>query len=210
MVLGVLKPILSPLLPPAAPNAAPNSAVGRAAAAQQAAREAAAQQAEAQQQNAPQAQPEGVTFDLSDKALQLVEDAAAAQSVALPPATQAPAGSVAPSAALQTQPASTAAAAAPALHMGPRHGAETQTQRRGWGFDLEWTVDAAEAPAYDEAAIQRKMEACIDTFEAGALEEEREGGGVSATQEKKRVREELLARRAAKARARLTARRGGG
>ena len=115
MVLGVLKPILSPLLPPAAPNAAPNSAVGQAAAAQQAAREAAAQQAEAQQQNAQQAQPEGVTFDLSDKALQLVEDAVAAQSAVLPPATQAPSGPVAPSAAPQTQPASTAAAAAPAI-----------------------------------------------------------------------------------------------
>ncbi|WP_234854808.1 hypothetical protein [Paracoccus everestensis] len=115
MVLGVLKPILSPLLPPAAPNADPNSAVGRAAAAQQAAREAAAQQAAAQQQNAQQAQPEGVTFDLSDKALQLVEDAAAAQSLVLPPATQAPSGPVAPSAAPQTQPASTAAAAAPAI-----------------------------------------------------------------------------------------------
>lgn len=116
MVLGVLKPILSPLLPPAAPNAAPNSAVGQAAAAQQAAREAAAQQAAAaQQQNAQQAQPEGVTFDLSDKALQLVEDAVAAQSAVLPPATQAPSGPVAPSAAPQTQPASTAAAAAPAI-----------------------------------------------------------------------------------------------
>ncbi|PCH35203.1 nucleoside triphosphate hydrolase protein [Wolfiporia cocos MD-104 SS10] len=97
------------------------------------------------------------------------------------------------------------AASAPVLHAG------RGTHRRGWGFDLEWSVDAAEAQAsrYDEALIQQKMEACIDAFETSALEEEREGGGVSLTQEKKRQREELLAKRAARVKARLAARRGG-
>ena len=119
MALGVLKPILNPLSASAASNAAPNSAAGRAAAAQQAAREAeaqqmAAQQAAAQQQSARQAQPEGVTFDLSDKALQLVEDAAAAQSAAPPPVAQAPSMPVAPLAAPQTQAVPTPAVAAQA------------------------------------------------------------------------------------------------
>ncbi|OBZ67826.1 Mitochondrial GTPase 1 [Grifola frondosa] len=88
-------------------------------------------------------------------------------------------------------------ASAPALLSG------TQTHRRGWGFDLEWSVDAAEAGRYDPALIQSKMEECIEAFEAAAIEEEKEGGGVSSTQEKKRVREELLAKRAARTRAKL-------
>lgn len=78
MVLGLLKPLLTP----AASNAAPNSAVAKAAAAQQ----AAAQQS-ASQPDSTQAQPEGVRFDLSDKALQLVEEAA--QASAPPAAAQA-------------------------------------------------------------------------------------------------------------------------
>ncbi|GHG25569.1 hypothetical protein [Paracoccus aerius] len=105
MVLGILKPVLNPLLTPAASNAAPNSAVGRAAAAAQAASEAAAQQASADkpasQPSPAQAPTDGVKFDLSDKALQLVGQAAAsgpavpAGSSAAAPATAASASSAA-------------------------------------------------------------------------------------------------------------------
>ena len=84
-----------------------------------------------------------------------------------------------------------------------------ESQRRGWGFDLEWTVDKADMDRYDAALIQKKMEECIDTFREAAVEEEREGGSVSSTQEKKRLREEQLAKRAKRAKARLAARRGG-
>ncbi|KAI0947971.1 hypothetical protein AcW1_009595 [Taiwanofungus camphoratus] len=79
--------------------------------------------------------------------------------------------------------------------------------RRGWGFDFEW---AAERTGCGPARVQREMEACIDAFERAAREEARVGGGVSPTQERKRVRAELLARRAARGSARLAARRGGG
>jgi len=98
--------------------------------------------------------------------------------------------------------------AASALAPAPPAGAQGETHRRGWGFDLEWTVDEAEG-RYDEAAIQSKMEACIDAFERAAVDEERAGGGVSATQEKKRAREELLARRAARSKAKFAAKRSG-
>lgn len=47
------------------------------------------------------------------------------------------------------------------------------------------------------------MEECIDAFEKEMEDEEREGGGVSATQLKKRARDELLAKRAARSKARL-------
>ncbi|KAF9816601.1 hypothetical protein IEO21_04002 [Rhodonia placenta] len=95
------------------------------------------------------------------------------------------------------------AAAAPAPEVG------AHAHRRGWGFDLEWEVGAGGAGVQDPTAVQKRMEECIDRFERSAAQEERAGGGVSATQEKKRVREELLAKRAARTRARLAARRGG-
>ena len=88
-------------------------------------------------------------------------------------------------------------------------GAGVGAYRRGWGFDLEWAVDAADAGRYDERAIQAKMEGCIDAFEAAAVEEEREGGAVSVTQERKRLKEQQKARQRARARAQFTARRGG-
>ena len=81
--------------------------------------------------------------------------------------------------------------------------------RRGWGFDLEWDVDAAAAGRYDEAAIQAKMEHCIDAFEQSALEEVEDGSAVSSTQEKKRLKEEQRVRQRARTRARLAAKRGG-
>lgn len=80
--------------------------------------------------------------------------------------------------------------------------------RRGWGFDLEWSVEPSDLERYDEAMVQAKMEECIDEFERELVEEEKEGGGVSSTQLKKRVRDELLAKRAVKSKARLVAKKG--
>ncbi len=114
MVLGLLKPILNLLVSPAASNAPPQSAVARAAAARAAqeaeARQAAAQQA-APQTNSRPGQPEGVRFDLSDKALTLVEAASASAPAAASAQAQAPA--VAPVQATPVQAAS-ASASAPA------------------------------------------------------------------------------------------------
>jgi len=90
-----------------------------------------------------------------------------------------------------------------------RSGSSASTHRRGWGFDVEWTVDESELSDYGHATVQRKMEACIDAFEAAAIEEEKEGGGLSSTQQKKIERDTLLAKRAARSKAKLAARRGG-
>ncbi|KAF7791645.1 hypothetical protein EIP86_002666 [Pleurotus ostreatoroseus] len=95
------------------------------------------------------------------------------------------------------------AASTPLVTAAPEDGTVLTTHRRGWGFDLEWSVDQAEIPHYDEEAIQRKMEGCIDAFESEAAEEEEEGGKVSSTQVKKKARKELLEKRAAKTAARL-------
>lgn len=81
-------------------------------------------------------------------------------------------------------------------------------QRRGWGFDFEWTVGADVRNPHDPEFVQRKMEECIDRFERDAAREAKEGGGMSATQEKKIFRDELLAKRAARTKARLGSRRG--
>ncbi|KAH9847452.1 hypothetical protein C2E23DRAFT_499488 [Lenzites betulinus] len=86
-----------------------------------------------------------------------------------------------------------------------------QTQRRGWGFDLEWDValsEAAAAARHDGALVQAKMEACMARFEAAAAQEEREGGAVSATQEKKRAKEAQRTRQQARSWARLAAKKG--
>lgn len=56
------------------------------------------------------------------------------------------------------------------------------TQRKGWGFDFEWTVTKGE-----EVDVQRKMEECIDLYLRGTEEEESEGADISSTQEKKKV-----------------------
>jgi hypothetical protein len=78
--------------------------------------------------------------------------------------------------------------------------------RRGWGFDLEWDIDESGAPETEED-VQRHMEQHIDEYLANLETEE---GEVSSTQEKKRAKEEMVAKRAAKARAKLAARRAGG
>lgn len=77
--------------------------------------------------------------------------------------------------------------------------------RRGWGFDFEWAVDAVDGARYDTGLVQRKMEACIDAFEAEVEEEDAEGGAVSVTQERKAVRQELMAKRAARMKAKAPA-----
>lgn len=113
MVLGILNPILKPLLNLAIPAATPAPAstptpatttstvavVQAAAASQQAVRQAAETPpvASASQSSPAVAQTEGVKFDLSDKALQLVEASAATQSTApQAPAAQASAAATAP------------------------------------------------------------------------------------------------------------------
>ena len=73
---------------------------------------------------------------------------------------------------------------------------------------MEWSVDAAQASRYDETAIQMKMEECIDAFEVAAEEEERDGGSISATQEKKRLKEQQKTKQRARARARRATRKG--
>ena len=78
--------------------------------------------------------------------------------------------------------------------------------RRGWGFDLEWDINDAGAPETEED-IQKHMERRIDEYSANLEAEE---GEISSTQEKKRAKEEVSAKRAAKVKAKLAARRAGG
>jgi hypothetical protein len=78
--------------------------------------------------------------------------------------------------------------------------------RRGWGFDLEWDINCAGAPETEEG-VQRHMERHIDEY---LVNLEAEAGEVSSTQEKKRVKGEMMAKRAVKMKAKLAARRAGG
>jgi hypothetical protein len=80
-------------------------------------------------------------------------------------------------------------------------GGAVSSRRRGWGLDFEWLADA-DADACD-ATAQAHMERCIDRFVAEEAQEEQEGGAVSATQERKRIREEIKAKRALHAKARV-------
>lgn len=87
-------------------------------------------------------------------------------------------------------------------------GPNIQPQRRGWGFDFEWTLDGSEVG--DEITVlQHKMEDCIDAYAEATAKEEREGGGLSSTQEKKTNRAAKIARRISKTKARIAARRAG-
>lgn len=63
----------------------------------------------------------------------------------------------------------------------------------GWGFDFEWE---------GRADVQARMEERIAAHVREVAEERRGGGGVSATQGKKRAREAQAARRRARGRAR--------
>jgi hypothetical protein len=129
MVLGLLKPTLNPFLSPRASAAPPASAA--AAAARTTASQGAAAQQESSQQNPPPAQTEGVTFDLSDQALQMVE-AAAAQSSAAPAASPAPVAATEPRVATEAPavlaPAATTPAAARAVKTSTASKAEPQAE----------------------------------------------------------------------------------
>ncbi|KAG6377554.1 hypothetical protein JVT61DRAFT_15369 [Boletus reticuloceps] len=70
--------------------------------------------------------------------------------------------------------------------------------RRGWGFDFEWTVDAASSDSEGKVNVEEKMGACIDTYMRMMEVQEELGGAVSQTQEKKRAWEEKLAKRKAR------------
>jgi hypothetical protein len=84
-------------------------------------------------------------------------------------------------------------------------GNATSTRRTGWGLDLEWRADADAS----DATVQAHMEECIERFMTKEAQEEEEGGAVSTTQERKRIREEKQAKRALRAKARLAAKRAG-
>lgn len=82
--------------------------------------------------------------------------------------------------------------------------------RRGWGFDLEWSVEKNDSvPTVAASVLEHRMGECIDEFMERAREYERQGGTVSETQVKKRTWEEKLARRAAKSKAKFIARKKG-
>ena len=70
-------------------------------------------------------------------------------------------------------------------------------QHRGWGFDFEWSIDGSEI-GHESDVIQQKMGDCIDSCMTNTAEEERRGGGISLTQEKKKAREEKIAKRRTK------------
>ena len=73
-------------------------------------------------------------------------------------------------------------------------GGAASSRRSGWGLDFEWLTDA-DADAGD-AAVLAHMERCIDRFVTEEAREEEGGEAVSATQERKRTREERKAKRA--------------
>jgi hypothetical protein len=83
-------------------------------------------------------------------------------------------------------------------------GGAASNRQSGWGLDFEWLADA-DADASD-AAVLARMERCIDRFVAEEAREEEEGGAVSATQERNRIREEKQAKRALLAKARIRSR----
>ena len=83
-------------------------------------------------------------------------------------------------------------------------GGAASNRRSGWGLDFEWLADA-DADASD-AAVLAHMERCIDRFVAEEAREEEEGGAVSATQERNRIREEKQTKRALLSKARIRTR----
>ncbi|EGN92858.1 hypothetical protein SERLA73DRAFT_190431 [Serpula lacrymans var. lacrymans S7.3] len=102
------------------------------------------------------------------------------------------------------------ASAPPVLSLGPERSQPLQSTplRRGWGFDFEWTVDESQDSGLDlNSVIQGKMEECIDASLKNTAEEERLGDRISSTQEKKRNWQEQQAKRAARSKAKLSARR---
>jgi len=84
-------------------------------------------------------------------------------------------------------------------------GGAASSRRTGWGLDFEWPADA-NADASD-TVVEAHMERCIERLVAEEAREEEDGGAVSATQERKRIREEKYVKRALRTRARLAAKR---
>jgi hypothetical protein len=84
-------------------------------------------------------------------------------------------------------------------------GNAASTRRTGWGLDLQWRAEADTS----DATVQAHMEECIERFMAQEAQEEEEGGAVSTTQERKRIRDEKRAKRALRTKARLAAKRAG-
>ncbi|KAH9061112.1 P-loop containing nucleoside triphosphate hydrolase protein [Lactarius vividus] len=84
-------------------------------------------------------------------------------------------------------------------------GNAASTRCTGWGLDFEWRADADTS----DAAVQAHMEARIERFMAQEAQEEDEGGAVSTTQERKRIRDDKRAKRALRTKARLAAKRAG-
>ncbi|KAI0312165.1 P-loop containing nucleoside triphosphate hydrolase protein [Amylostereum chailletii] len=101
------------------------------------------------------------------------------------------------------------ASAAPPFRASLAEGA-SPAQRAGWGFDLEWEVSPEDAAQPDrDAVVQRKMEGCIDAYMLEGQREESEGGGTSATQEKKKMLQERAAKRALRSKAKFASKRRG-
>lgn len=84
-------------------------------------------------------------------------------------------------------------------------GGAASRRRIGWGLDFTWPAEA-DAGASD-AIVQARMEGCIERFLKERALEEDEGGAVSATQERKRIREEKHVKWALRTKARLAAKR---
>jgi mitochondrial GTPase 1 len=85
-------------------------------------------------------------------------------------------------------------------------GGAASNRRSGWGLDFEWLVDADADADVSDAAVLAHMERSIDRFVAEEAREGEEGGAVSSTQERKRVREEKQAKRALLTKARMRTR----
>ena len=86
-------------------------------------------------------------------------------------------------------------------------GGAVSTRSTGWGLDFEWRLGAD--VDVSDAAVQGYMEECIERYATEDAREEEEGGAISATQERKRIREEKLAKRALRTKGRLAAKRAG-
>jgi hypothetical protein len=78
------------------------------------------------------------------------------------------------------------------------------TQRRGWGFDLEWDASASEGGP----DLVAHMTGAIDAFVEAEAAERAEGGGVSARQEKLEAKAAQREKSAVRVRALLAARKG--
>jgi hypothetical protein len=89
-------------------------------------------------------------------------------------------------------------------------GGAASRRRIGWGLDFAWPADADSDVDASDAIVQAHMEGSIERFLAERALEDEEGGAVSATQERKRIREEKHVKWALRTKARLAARRSRG